>query len=88
VRSGASVNLTTRLTDAKTSNPIAGVHVYLYARAGRSGAFEKIAKRTTDANGRALATRTVRSLHQYRWKFNGNSRHKATTSAIGTISIR
>lgn len=88
VRFGKSATLSTTLTDTTTSSPVSSASVTLLAKAANAASFVQVGTdQTTDSQGTAHLTVTPKISTDYRWSYNGDSKHTAATSSVGTVEV-
>jgi len=88
ITEGTTVTIATRLTDVASGKPLGGRKVGLFARHTKTGAWIKVATRTTSSTGHAIVAQTPRRFTQYEWRFAGDSAHGSTVSAIQSITVK
>jgi 5-hydroxyisourate hydrolase-like protein (transthyretin family) len=87
IAAGASLILSTRLTDLSTGKPIAGARVSLWHRIGHAGSWRRVGTDTTAVHGRAQLTVAPRASGDYQWRFAGSAKHRATRSAVQPVRV-
>lgn len=85
---GKSATLSTTLTDTTTSAPVASATVTLLAKAAGAATFVEVGTdQTTDSQGTAQVTVKPKVTTDYRWSYDGDGKHNAATSSVGTIEV-
>lgn len=76
------VTVKTKLTDGRSRKPLGHRKVTLFERHGKSGAWHKVATKTTSAKGKAEAKVRVKVGKAVRcqWRFGGDKTHKPSRS--------